>query len=229
MSLTPARVVLWTTLLATVLVYAVLLPAQRPAPIRSDDEPWIGLPDTGMDASKFDVRWLLLHPYGTLMTDDEFDQLKSLCGNGDTSFRERYIAHVGRNAWGPFWDVQIDVQGEWLEIVVRDGSPLPAPPAPPDEADDSSRAPQLRPGNRVRLRKTDAVPIQQAWRQQGLWHAEQNMNAFGCLDGNPVFLEACIDNRYAARFRNCDADADAPTQQLWEAVNRLLPAPDEGS
>ncbi|NOT88297.1 MAG: hypothetical protein HOP03_08940 [Lysobacter sp.] len=210
--------------MASVLVYVVLLPAQHAASIRSDDEPWIGLPDTGMDASKIGVRWLLRLPYGTLMSENEFDQLKLLCGNGDTFIRERYIAHIGRNAWEPFLDVQIDVQGEWLEIAMRDGSPLPAPSAPPDADDASSQALPLRPIVRMRMQKDDAGPMQQAWRQPALWHAEQNMNAFSCRDGNPVFLEACINNRYAARFRNCDAEAGVPTQQLWQAVNRLLPA-----
>lgn len=229
MSLRPTRILLLAVLLGTVSAYAVMVPAQRQAPLGANDKPWIGLPDTGMDASRFGVRRLLGSSFGTLSAEDANDQLKRLCGNGDTFIHERYVAHVGKDAWGPFWDVQIDVQGEWLDISVRNGSPLPAPPKPPDVDDVSSLAPPLRTTTRVRLRKIDAAPIQNAWRQPALWHAEQDMSAFGCLDGNPVFLEACIDNRYAARFRNCNADADAPTQQLWSAMNRLLPAPDGDS
>ena len=223
MIFSPQRIVLCIAIVAAVGVYAVLLPGQRSAMPPVADAPWIGLPETGMDASKAELRMLLRRETWPSGYGDPMANLSHGCGTGQAGIRERYIAHVSKNAWGPFWDIQFDVDGDWMNVSIRDGMPAPAP-EPVDANGPVPEGSHVYPVSRVRLKKSDLEPIRRIWSEKALWHAEQK--PLGCLDGMPVTLEACVDGRYAVRHRNCDVDAYGPTGQLWQAINRILPAPE---
>ena len=225
MIFSPRRIVLCIAIVAAVGVYAVLLPGQRSAIPSVADAPWIGLPETGMDASKAELRMLLRRETWPSRYGDPMANLSHECGTEQVGIRERYIAHVSKNAWGPFWDIQFDVDGDWLNIAIRD-SFLSPPPPPPEFGPANDAIEPLPPTTKIRVRKSQMEPIRRIWASHGLWHADQK--PLGCLDGMPVTLEACVDGRYAVRHRNCDADAYEPAQQLWDTVNRMLPAPEPG-
>jgi hypothetical protein len=213
----PKSLVRWVALIAAVGVYLALLPSQRPAPATILDPPWIGLPQTGMDASQPPLRELLAQSSGAR------HRLSATCGKGNDVERERYRLWVSRNTWEDFREIEFLPRGEWLEVSVRDG----LPPPPPEPTRDGATTPddiEVHPIVHARIRRRDAEPIRRAWNTQGLWHAEQK--PLGCHDGRPIVLEACIDGRYAIRLRHCDADAHLPTQAMWEAVERLLPVPE---
>jgi hypothetical protein len=213
----PKSVVLWVALIAAVGVYLALLPGQRRAPPAVVDPPWIGLPQTGMDASQAPLRELLVQSSGTR------HRLSATCGKGHDAERERYRLWVSRNTWHDFREIEFVPRGEWLEVSVRDGLP-PPPPEPPSDRAPAPEYVEVHPVVHARIRRRDAEPIRRAWDTQGLWHAAQK--PLGCADGRPITLEACIDGRYAIRLRHCDADAHLPTQDIWDAVERLLPAPE---
>lgn len=71
--------------------------------------------------------------------------------------------------------------------------------------------------------KAELDPIADAWRDPRLWAAPQAEPL--CTDGIPAFLEACVAGRYAAFNRNCDPDGMRAAMELWDVVQRLLPAP----
>ncbi len=223
MIFSPRRIVLCTVVVAVIGVYAALLPGQRRTMPPVVDAPWIGLPETGMDASKVEVRMLLTMKTWPSPHDDSMANLSRACGAEQAGIRERYIAHVSKGAWGPFWDIQFDVDGDWMNVSIRDGMPAPAP-EPPDTGGPAPEGTFIHPMKRLRLKKSDLEPIRMIWSTKALWHAEQK--PLGCMDGMPITLEACVDGRYAVRHRNCDMDAYGPTGQLWQAINRILPAPE---
>lgn len=216
MSFSLRKIVLWAALIAAVAIGVFLLHMQRRALPAVVDAPWIGLPESGMDASQPDVRRLLAQSFGGARS------LSERCGMGHDVERERYRLWISRNTWEDAREIEFVPRGAWLEVSVRDG--FPPPPEPPL---DGARAPDsdpVQPIVHANLRRVDAEPIRRAWNTQGLWHAAQK--PLGCMDGRPIVLEACIDGRYAIRLRHCDAAAHAPTQAMWDAVERLLPAPE---
>lgn len=223
MIFSPRRIVLCISVVATFGVYAVLLPGQRSSILPVVGAPWIGLPETGMDASKADLRMLLTSRTWPSQYGDPMANLSSKCGMEQAGISERYVAHVSKGAWGPFWDVQFDVDGDWINVSIRDGMPAP-PPEPVDAAGPVPEGSHVYPVARMRLKKSDLEPIRRIWSAKALWHAEQK--PLGCMDGMPITLEACVDGRYAVRHRNCDMDAYEPTGQLWQAMNKVLPAPE---
>lgn len=223
MMFSPRRIVLSTALIAAVVTYGALLPGQRTATPAVVDVPWIGLPETGMDASKADLRMLLTSRTWPSQYGDPMANLSGKCGTEQASIGERYVAHVSKGAWGPFWDVQFDVDGDWINISIRDGMPAPAP-EPVDADGPAPEGSHVYPVARVRLKKSNLEPIRTIWSEKALWHAEQK--PLGCSDGMPTTLEACVAGRYAIRHRNCDVDAYGPAGQLWQAINRILPAPE---
>lgn len=214
----PKSVMLWVAGMVAIGTVLLLLPARRSEWPSVVDPPWIGLPQSGMDASRAPLRELLVAAPGNMRP------LSSGCGMRDDMNRERYRLSISRNAWKDFREIEFVPDGEWLDVAILDGFP-PPPPEPPRSGVRAEEDEVLvQPVVRARLRRRDAEPIRRAWNTPGLWHAEQK--PLGCMDGRPVTLEACIDGRYAIRHRNCDVEAYAPAQALWNAVNRLLPAPE---
>ncbi len=220
MRLSVFRILLWLIALACVGAGVALLSAPRHRLPPFEHAPWIGLPASGMDASQFALRQLLDSPFGA-----DHD-LADACGSDDAGpERERYRLRISRDAWRDFRAVEFVRRGDWLDVAVRDG----LPPPPPEPSRDGIAPPSdvlLQPAATARIALRAAEPIRRAWNTQSLWHAEQQ--ALGCRDGRPVTLEACIAGRYAIRHRNCDPAAGEATQVLWDAVVKLLPAPERG-
>ncbi len=180
-----------------------------------------------MDASQAPTREVIRQGFEIEGTRDSIASLASQCGGlyreHDSKFRERYIARIGAGAWGPFWKIVLDVDGNRIDIAVSDGSPIP--PLPPPSGHPQHDLTLIKPVMRIEKSRADLERIRSLWSDEALWHAPQDAVAFQCLDGNPVFLEACVDGRYAARARNCNEPAFEATGKLWRAFNELLPAP----
>lgn len=221
------RIVLMAAIAATIAAYAVLRPAQRPAVLpAARAAPWVGLPNTGMDASQRPLRQALRSREHAALDNDRMDSLASLCGEDDHPVSERYVAHLSQSAWGPFRQVMFDVDGDRIRIAIRDGA-IPLPPPPPPRAWAKAQIVEtesVRPVSRIELTRAQAEPIRKAWSSYALWHAQQQ--PVGCHDGMPITLEACVEGRYALRHRNCNPEAYVEAQALWDAVRTLVPEPE---
>jgi len=210
----------WAALCAALAVAAIawISRPQPKAPTAKIDASWIPMPPDSMDASGFATRRLLLAAGST----PEDDALTRACGSHDSDgASERYRAVIGdpllkRDA--RMWSVDLRVQGSQIQVTVEDAS-FPLHPPPPG-ARDGTQPPAFAP-RRYWLQKAELEPIRAAWAEPALWLAEQR--DVDCLDGRPVFLEACVRGRYAARARNCDSAADEAAQKLWTLLQKRFP------
>lgn len=225
MRLDPHRLTLWLALFATGATYLALSPSYRTAVPSMAETPWIGLPDSGMDARGFQLRQLLEIQMMGRADNDRWLNLARRCGAfGDIEsvrFPERYIARFTESAWEAGWDVVMDVDRKTVDFAVRSGDFLP-PPLPV-----AAGAPEMitiRPVTRLRMSKAKAEPLRQAWDNPSLWHAPQT--EVYCTDSSTVSLEACVHGQYAVRVRRCvDAD-DQSANDFRTAFKTLLPAPE---
>jgi hypothetical protein len=133
--------------------------------------------------------------------------------------KDRYVAHIGENAFHPSWKIVMDVDGN--DIDIRWGYENIPPPPPLGDR----RPIRVEPVSMTRKSRAEMESIRKVWSDQALWHAPQDAQAFACLDGDPVLLEACVNGQYAARSRNCNEQAMKATVKLWQAFNRVLPPP----
>lgn len=225
MRLDPHRLTLWLALFATGATYLALLPSYRQSVPAIKDKPWIGLPDSGMDASEMPIRELFNPDYHRGRQGDAFLELAWTCGGirdaHDSRFPERYIAHVSDSPWGPHHDILIDVDRDQLLFSIRSGG---HPPPPPSPAVGTPETITMREVTSVRMSRAKAEPIRQAWNSDVLWHTPQKEDI--CNDGARIRLEACIYGRYAMRSRTCDSDAHQAADTLRTAFRSLLPAPE---
>lgn len=208
--------------LCAALAIAAMAWMSRPRPQAlavAPDESWIPMPPDGMDASAFATRRLLLA--ADSMPGD--DSLTSTCGRYDSEGApERYRIIIGdpllmRGA--RMWSVDLRVQGSQVEAWVEDASP-PMPPPPHPDTQGETPQPAFAP-RRYWLDKSELEPVRAAWAEPALWLAAQR--DVNCLDGRPVFLEACVGGRYAARERNCDTAADEAAEKLWKLLQKRFP------
>ena len=196
----------------------------EPIPRAVDATPWIGLPRSGMDASSPEVRMLVRQGLGSMSVHSDQASLAFQCGSffREPEFGERYIAHIGESAWRPSWKIVMDVRGDDIDFSWREGAVHPPPPPPPGVADGLSL---VAANSTLTKPRSQVENIRTLWRDPDLWDAPQDRQSFNCFDGNPVFLEACVDGRYAARARNCNTVTFEATDKLWRAFNDVLPAP----
>lgn len=224
MSLRYSRIVLLAFLFALLIAMALLWHAKsghRPL-TEADQAPWIGLPSDGMDASLLPVRRVLLNAGVMNGEASHYSSLAFQCGNTDRlATGERYIAHIGQSARSPFWRVTMDVEGSEVQVRIEEahGTAPPPPPPPGGYVEQRLSIPSYSQTDKAKL-----SALRDAWSDYDLWLAPQK-DAFGCLDGNPVLLEACVNGKYAARFRNCDGAASVATRKLWDLLNATFPAP----
>lgn len=214
---------------STALVAATLLllwwnAREQPVPVNPKDAPWIGLPKSGMDATQFPIRQILFFGSHGEGWNNQGNSLPYQCGEDSPSsnIQERYVAYIGSH-WGKFRKVTLDVHGDAIDVSVQTDSNLFVLPSFPD----TSRADPLPyfPSIHVSKARSELEPIRVAWSDADLWHSPQSKNAFSCHDSAPLFLEACVNGKYAARFRNCDVSIVNFTSKLWHAINDLLPPP----
>lgn len=229
--LNPTRVVAWSMLLGLAGAAIVGLGSRgSPAPEDLQAAPWIEFPRSGMDASEFPTRQVV--NWGDWSQAGRSETLAWQCGNPErndfSGNKERYVARIGKDAWGPTWKIVIDVERDHVDIAWSHGGAIPPPPPPSGGKIVAARSGDLIvPVAHVRKSRIELEKIRELWSDEALWHAPQDAAAFACLDGNPVFLEACVNGRYAARSRNCNARAENATTMLWRAFNELLPQPPE--
>ncbi|MBL8261796.1 MAG: hypothetical protein JNM58_05160 [Xanthomonadaceae bacterium] len=225
MRLDPHRLTLWLALFTTGATYVALSPSYRQATPPVSESPWIGLPTSGMDASAPPLRELFNPDYHRGRQGDAFLELAWTCGGfrdaHDSRFPERYVAQVSDSAWGPHHDIIIDVDKDQLLFSIRSGDHSPPPPDPDANAPETIT---MRPVTYVRMPRSKAESIRQAWNSELLWHAPQKEDL--CHDGARLKLEACIRGRYAIRSRTCDSDAHQAADSLRTAFKTLLPAPE---
>ena len=197
----------------------------RPSP--AGYQPWIGLPSGGMDAHEHAVRQVLIRTDAAMSLARECGNPFSRTGDG-----EHYVAHIGAGAFGPpAWRIAMDVRGRDVEIRWSENGLVGAPPPPPPQgaplgvrSATDENVTLVTPVRTLRLTRTEMDSVRARWRDSLLWDSPQDSISLNCLDGNPVFLEACIGGRYAARMRNCGTSMQA-TARLWDAFNDVLPAP----
>lgn len=224
------RVAAGVLLIAGVAVAVHLITLRPPthAARTLQDTPWIVLPRSGTDASGLETRQLLSRLGSSGHGFHDATSLYFTCGS-ESSFariRNRYIAHVAKDAYNPGWRVILDMQGEDAEITWSlDGlvGPPPPPPMPSRTKDDG--AVLVTPTQRTTLHRDQLERVRRAWDTDTLWHSSQDN--FLCHDGNAVLLEACIDGQYAVRMRNCSSDHFAASHELLQALTELLAAPEE--
>ena len=172
-----------------------------------------------MDATQWSVRQVINHSFigGSRY---QGDSMSLECGNESQTpeAKNRYAALIGNGWHGPYWRITMDVHGELVDISVRDGL-FPPPPPPMHGKESSLFSPTLT----LQKTRADLVRVRELWNDSSLWHAPQKEEAFSCKDGDPVFLEACVDGHYAARWLNCDSPAQEATIKLWRAFNEALP------
>lgn len=225
MRIDPHRLTLWLALFATGATYLALSPSYRQAMPATRDTPWIGLPDSGMDAGDVMIRELLDPVYHVGRHDDPFRDLVRTCGDflhaQDSPPADRYILHFSDSAWTARWEVAMDVDKETISFAIRSGDIPPPPPV-----DDANRPDMItvRPVTQLRIPRSRAEPIRRAWSNEALWHAPQKQVL--CNDGAQLILEACVGGRYAIRSRTCDDQAQQAADALRTAVKTLLPAPE---
>jgi hypothetical protein len=201
---------------------------ERPAPVDPSDTPWIGLPRSGMDATQEPTRKLLRRAFGYGSMDMPNHSLAARCGiDGNEppyegKKKDRYIARIGASAFQPAWKIVMDVDGNNIDITWSYRDDFPPPPPPPSDRDWPT---MVLPASKTQKSRAEMEPIRKLWTDQTLWHAPQDADALNCLDGDPVFLEACVNGQYAARLRNCSMPAFKATDQLWRGFNAILPPP----
>ncbi len=203
----------------------------RGKPVPEDPllDPWIGLPSSGMDASGFNARRALGMAFHA-EDNYHYDSLAFDCGNTfrETALGDRYIARVGKDAFHAGWTIKLEVRGNKIEIAWKEAG-LSAPPLPPpsarraDGSHDMTDLVLIQPTSHASMTRKELEQVRLAWDKASLWHSPQDSTE--CLDGVPIFLEACVAGRYAARFRNCNQPNMDDAQQLWQAFSTLLPAP----
>lgn len=224
-SLRPAHVVAGCIALGLIAMTGFHLAQQvEPVPRAVDATPWIGLPRSGMDASEPEVRMLVQRGLRFSTSSSDIDSLAFQCGSffREPTFGERYIAHIGESTWGPSWRIVMDIRGEDIHFSWSEGELISHPPPPPEMVDGLTLVSTV---STLTKPRAEVDNIRERWRDPDLWDAPQDRQSFSCFDGNPVFLEACVDGRYAARARNCNAVTFEATDKLWRAFNELLPAP----
>jgi len=199
---------------------------QQPAPTDPDDAPWIGLPKSGMDATQPSVRMVLHFGFISEGWSRPGDSLAFQCGNdpGSSQIKERYVAYIGRDALTPSRKVVFDVNGQNIDISVSASRLFMSPP-PPSINGNTTDVCYFAPVAHLHRTRDQLESIRTTWSDASLWHDAQDDEFDRCGDGSPVLLEACIDGRYAARYRNCNSRAMKATLNLWRAISGSLPPP----
>ncbi|HEY2347322.1 MAG TPA: hypothetical protein VGH80_15840 [Xanthomonadaceae bacterium] len=205
----------------------------EPVPQPKQWTPWIGLPSGGMDASSQPLRGALKQLEGMeSMEKGEApgEILIRRCGEqlavgNDADTSEIYVARIADSAFGGAraWHVRFAVEGEQVKVAIESEIAMDPPPPPPPGA--IARGTYF---SRPQTAITDAVftkaqlqPIADAWHDPGGWGAAQPDTE--CQDGMPAILEACVRGQYGMRDLRCSPTANP--MRLWQAIQRLLPAP----
>ena len=233
MSFQWGRVVVWIGLFAAGIGLGLLW-SSRPiphSPARPLLTPWIGLPQTGMNASYQPIRDALIRASsyaedGTRTHGDVYRSLAWACSS-DSDAAETYVALIGPSFFSPDQQglrVKFVVQGDEVDVAIQDSGPLGIPPPPPPPGAKSYSEIELPAPKRLSLAKYSLQPVADAWRDQDLWQAEQKPIGV-CTDERTIILEACVHGRYAVRDRGCDAPASWKVEKLQDALHRVLPPP----
>ncbi|KRD34065.1 hypothetical protein ASE35_09975 [Lysobacter sp. Root916] len=228
MAVRASRIALWTIALAIVAAAGWVVTRPQP-PVRvTAPASWIPIPEGGMDASEYPVRDLLLgnfrDGFQRHFASNAERPLVQRCGDGRPGEpAETYAALIGDHWFVPdqkVWSIEMTSSGEWLDVTIVDGFPVMAPEPAPGEI---LRTRELRPTLRRSVRKADLADVREAWSAPDLWFAPQT--DAHCLDGNIVYLEACVLGRYHARSRTCGATGAADAMTLWRRLRAHFPDP----
>lgn len=226
----PIRIIAMTLIVAGVAGALMLKPIwlRSRQPASASPLTWIPLPQDGMDARQWAVRELLSHHETPMPNDGEFG-LRCGSNTSDGEPTEQYSIDIGdplllRNAQR--WKVAIVPIGEDMDITIHVIAPYPPPPLPEPGKEGLVADSSIHDwSTHLRIGRSEMRPIQDALANQELWLAPQGEEPFDCLDGRPVMIEACVHDRYFARFRNCDAGSGAPAQKLWDLLRLRFPHP----
>jgi len=224
----PGRIAVLTLVVAGLAGAALLTPILIPGHTDAATQPatWIPIPPDGMDARRGTIRELLDRlqpPYGDAST------IAPRCGRDDLTGEpnEEYAIAIGDGELAPnaeHWEVNLVPQSDRMDVAIRIVSPYPPPPPPePGKAPPPPSTEIQDRSARYSMDLTDMQPIHDALVNRDLWLAPQGEEPFGCTDGRPVTIEACVHGQYVARLRNCDFAEGAPAQKLLDALRRRFP------
>jgi len=214
-------------LLAIVLLWLWWNGRERPAPDDPNDAPWIGLPKSGMDATQLPIR-VAINAGFRLQETDSNGSLAFACGQEDAAgwIKDRYIAHVVANSHAEARKIVLDVHGQQIDVSVSSEENLFLPPFPDSRSLSEAGFQLYRPAIHLQKSRVELEPIRASWNDANLWRAPQDDRFYGCSDSVPIFLEACVNGRYAARLRNiCDPITGKAVSRLWQILNNHLPPP----
>jgi hypothetical protein len=233
------RIVVWIGLfvagIALGLLWSVRSIPHRP--VQPSFTPWIGLPDTGMDASSQPAREALIEAAaraedGSPSYGNDPSSLARTCSfDSLDGINETYVALMGRSFLAPDQKalrVKFVVRGDEIDVAIQDDADVatyhvqPAVLPPPQLFFKAFDMPIPR---RIRLTKSSLKPVADAWRDRYVWQTEQGP-LVECTDAPTVILEACVHGRYAVRDRTCDAQASWKVNDLRNAFRQLLPPAD---
>lgn len=229
------RIVVWVGLLIAFGAMGVLWSFRSAPHIPPMPSPtsWIGLPESGMDATDPFVRQALLRASSHGGFDEgRYDSLVASCGSGIIdSADETYVIVLASPGLTPNPQarrVTFAVYGDQVSVGIQDAHSLVFPPPPPLKNSRLSSDPaQIPTTTWIMFPKSRLQPIADAWRNRALWQAPQQ-GAF-CTDAGVVILEACVGGRYAARDRSCglETGVNDGLNGLWSVMSRLLPLQDK--
>ncbi len=233
MRLSFGRVAILTLIIAGLTSVVVLMPMWMPkhSVIPAQLTTWIPMPPDGMDARQSTIRELLAR--NSVYAETETGTLALRCGSGilDGEPNEQYAIAIGDGELAPngrHWNVDIVPSGDGMEVAIRIVSPYPPlPPAESGEAESTAMKTQDRTVH-YQMDRKGMRTIHDALVNADLWLAPQGEDPFGCADGRPVMIEACVHGQYIARLRNCDAGSGEPAQKLWDLLRQHFSQPATG-
>jgi hypothetical protein len=235
MQLDPVRIIVLVLITAGITAAAILIPLRFPEqhPPSAEPSTWLPIPKEGMDARQWAIRELLLR---NVNKAPDGDSLAQRCGSegsdGEATPTEKYSIQIGNGAFvanAQHWQVDFVPDGEDIDVSIQSTWPYPPPPPPPPSGSSKTEpsATTIDKGwsAHYRLNRKELQPIRDALSDSSLWLAPQEEVPFGCVDGRPVTIEACVRKQYIARMRNCDDASGKPAQRLWDALRERFPSP----
>lgn len=137
---------------------------------------------------------------------------------------DHYVLTIGHEPWGPYRRMRIEAAGG--QATVRMSARFDGGGAvlawwrllPHRASADETDAPLAMRQRGTRI--GDLRGLRAAWLAPALW-GEVHGQVSDCRRGVPVLLEACVDGRYAVRFRQCGAAEERAAARLWRATEAL--------
>jgi hypothetical protein len=222
------RIAMWASVISFVVLSALAMPQFTREKLKIEN--WIPEPRSGMDASSFDTRRVLLASADfreNVAWNGILQALAANCGDEQQDHVERYAIIVGDPFRG-YKQAQIVVESKHAVVTISEryhwrlhdkGVRIPH---------HGIRNPHQRweysPPSMIveRTMPIEALNgIRNSWLDPALWDAPQKDSQCSRIDGAALLLESCVQGRYFVRYRNCAPEEHEPANQMQEEVKKL--------